>query len=136
MTKADQKRNTDTLVRSNQLCSGCPAICCTNLSMPIDKPRTKSDREDLKWHLHYDTVRVYIRNRRWYLLVEGRCMYLDENNMCTIYSRRPEKCRKHNPPNCEYYSTYFDVMLATPEELDEYFRNEKKKRAGDNPDKR
>lgn len=117
--------------RSNSLCNGCPAICCTNLAMPVDKPRNAEDREDLKWHLHYDTVRVIVRNRRWYLLVEGKCIYLDGNNLCTIYSNRPDKCRRHNPPSCEYYAGYYDVILNTPEDLERYFEEErKKKRSG------
>ena len=104
------------------MCDGCPAICCTNLAMPMDKPRNRVDIEDLKWHLHYDTVSVFIRNRRWYLQVEGRCMYLDKNNLCTIYEKRPDKCRRHNPPSCEYYTEHYDVILHTPEELEEYLK--------------
>lgn len=111
--------------RSNSLCNGCPAICCTNLAMPVDKPRNAEDREDLKWHLHYDTVRVIVRNRRWYLLVEGKCIYLDGNNLCTIYPKRPDKCRRHNPPSCEYYAGYYDVILNTPEDLERYFEEER-----------
>ena len=113
-------------------CEGCPAICCRDLSIWIGAPKTKSEIDDLTWELRYDTVRAYIRNRRWYLLIKGTCMYLDENNLCTIYPKRPQKCRDHNPPNCEKYGEFWDVMFNNPEELEAYLKKKKrvaKKRA-------
>jgi Fe-S-cluster containining protein len=103
-------------------CSGCPAVCCHNLSITILKPRTRKEIEELKWHLHYDTVQVYILNKRWHLYVRGRCRYLDSADLCTIYDRRPDKCRQHNPPNCEQFAGFYDVMLSTPEELERHLR--------------
>ena len=111
--------------RTNPACDGCPALCCHDLVQPILKPRTRADVEELKWQLHYDTVSVFIANRRWHLKAEGRCQYLDDANLCTIYDRRPEKCRRHSPPDCERYGSYYDVMIQTPEELDAYVAREK-----------
>jgi Fe-S-cluster containining protein len=108
-------------------CRGCPAKCCRNLSIWIGAPRTKAEIEDLMWEVRFDTVKIYIRNRRWYLWIKGTCMYLDENNMCKIYETRPDKCREHNPPNCERYGQFWDVMINNPEELQEYL--DKRKRA-------
>ncbi len=88
--------------------------------MHITKPRTRDDIDELKWELQYDTVRVFIRNYRWHRIIQGRCMYLDEHNFCTIYDRRPKRCREHNPPDCEHYGEFYDVMISTPEELDEH----------------
>jgi Fe-S-cluster containining protein len=106
-------------------CRGCPSKCCHDLSMLIGAPTTKADFEDLHWQLRYDTVRIYIRNRRWYVLVEGRCMYLTENNLCRIYETRPQKCRDHNPPDCERYGEFWDVMFETPEDLEAYLKKKK-----------
>jgi Fe-S-cluster containining protein len=103
-------------------CGDCPAMCCHNLSIKILKPRTRDEIEELKWHLHYDTVQVYILNKRWHLYVQGRCRYLDSKNLCTIYGRRPDKCRQHNPPDCERFVGFYDVMLSTPEELERHLR--------------
>ena len=108
-------------------CRGCPAKCCHNLSIWIGAPRTKDEIEDLMWEVRFDTVKIYIRNRRWYLWIKGRCMYLDNHNMCKIYETRPQKCRNHNPPNCERYGEFWDVMINNPEELQEYL--DKRKRA-------
>jgi len=112
-------------VMSISACNGCPSKCCNDLSMLIGPPTSKSDYEDLHWQLRYDTVRVYIRNRRWYILVKGRCMYLDKNDRCKIYETRPEKCRVHNPPDCERFGDFWDVMFETPEQLDAYFKKKK-----------
>lgn len=116
-------------IRKNEYCRGCPAVCCNNLAMGIGKPENKKEVEDLKWQLQFDTVRVYIRKRRWYQLVEGRCIHLGEDNFCTIYQKRPQKCRLHNPPNCERYGKYYDVMFKSPADLEGYLMRRKKKKA-------
>lgn len=112
--------------RSNPLCAGCPAYCCKDLTLMITKPRTKEEIELLKWQLQFDTVRVFITNYRWHVVIKGKCMYLDRNNMCKIYKDRPSTCRRHNPPDCERYGDYWDVMIETPEELDAYLSRRKK----------
>lgn len=110
---------------NNPLCADCPALCCHGLVIPIDKPRTKADVEELKWHVQYDTVSAFIRSSRWNLMVDGRCQYLDEQNLCTRYEDRPDRCRRHNPPDCERYGPYFDLMLKTPEDVERYFARER-----------
>ena len=117
-TTAKPKRKTKS--DTAEICLKCPATCCKDLAIKILKPRTKAEIEELKWHLHYDTVRVAIRHLRWYLVIKGRCIYLSRNNMCQIYDRRPEKCRKHMPPECERFGEWYDVMLETPDDLEEY----------------
>ena len=106
-------------------CDGCPALCCRDLNIGIAAPRTKDEIDDLLWQIQFVTVRIYIRNRRWYLLVEGDCMYLDKHNRCVIYDNRPEKCRKHLPPECERYGDFWDIMFNTPQELEAYLKKRK-----------
>ncbi|MGD9401716.1 MAG: YkgJ family cysteine cluster protein [bacterium] len=118
---------------TNEICSQCPSLCCKNLSMMIYRPENRSEVEDLKWQLRFDTVSVYIRSHRWYLLIEGRCMYLADDGRCLEYDGRPDKCRRHNPPDCEFFGEFYDVMIETPEELEDYLnkkKKRKKKRAG------
>lgn len=107
-------------------CSACPAVCCHDLSIQILRPVTRKEIDELKWHLHYDTVGVYIRDHRWHVVVKGRCMYLDDKNMCTIYDTRPDKCRDHMPPNCERYNGWYDVLFTRPEELEDYLKRKKR----------
>lgn len=103
-------------------CDGCPGLCCRDLNMGIAAPRTKDEKEDLLWQVQFDTVRIYVRNRRWYLLVKGDCMYLDKNNRCIIYDERPDKCRDHLPPDCERFGDFWDIMFNTPDELAAFFK--------------
>ena len=104
----------------NDVCLKCPSICCRDLAIFVHRPRTKSDIDDMKWYLQYDTVSVAIRHHRWYLVVAGKCIYLDDHNLCTIYDRRPERCRRHRPPDCERFGAWYDTLITTPEELDAY----------------
>ena len=113
---------------SNEICSQCPSLCCKNLSMMIYRPENRAEVEDLKWQLRFDTVRVYIRNHRWYQLIEGRCMYLGEDGRCMEYQGRPNKCRRHNPPDCEFFGQFYDVTIETPEELEEYLNSRRKRK--------
>lgn len=114
----------------SEACIDCPATCCKDLAVQIGKPENRAEIDDLKWQLHFNTVRVYVKNRRWYQLVEGKCIYLDENDLCTIYDRRPERCRRHTPPHCEEFADehYWDILFETPEELEAYFEEERERR--------
>ena len=105
----------------------CPSECCKDLTIQILKPRNREEVEDLKWQLQFDTVRVYLLRKRWYMLVKGRCMYLGSDNRCRIYDKRPERCRRHNPPGCERFGRYYDVMLNTPEDLERHLGREKRR---------
>lgn len=113
---------------TNEICSKCPSLCCKNLSMMIYRPENRQEVEDLKWQLRFDTVRIYIRHHRWYQLVEGRCMYLGEDGRCLEYEGRPNKCRRHNPPDCEFFGVFYDVMISTPEELEDYLNSKRRRK--------
>ena len=127
-TRTKSKRQTRPDTRSKDQCRGCPATCCHTLALIVNRPRDRDDVEFYKWQLQYDVVSIAIVGHRWHTVYKGRCMYLDGRNMCAIYDRRPEKCRRHNPPECERYGEWYDVMLDTPEELDEYIRKEKERK--------
>jgi hypothetical protein len=114
---------------SQPVCIACPAICCHDLAIEIHRPKNKHEIENYKWYMHYDTVFICIRNHRWYLAVKGRCIYLDDNDMCTVYNDRPEKCREHNPPECEKFGRWYDVRIDTPAQLMDYLKPKKKKKS-------
>jgi len=139
--KKKRSRKTTKTPTTLSVCNDCGAKCCHDLVMPIYKPRTPGDVDELKWELQYDTVRVFIRKHRWYRLIAGRCMYLDGDDRCTIYARRPRRCREMKPPECENFGDFFDVMIATPAELDAYLTGAKRRRpprrarGGENDDK-
>ncbi len=108
-----------------KICETCPAPCCRNLAMMITKPMNKTEIEELKWYLHFDTVSIFIRNYKWYLLIKGKCIYLSRDNLCKIYDRRPARCRRHEPPDCERFGKYYNISISIPEELEEYLKRKK-----------
>jgi Fe-S-cluster containining protein len=117
----NKKKKSVVAQSGHESCEKCGSLCCRNLAMIIGRPKSKKELQDLKWQLHFDTVRVYISGKKWYLMVDGKCRYLGLNNRCKCYDVRPAVCRKHNPPHCEYYGRFYDVMLQTPEELEAYY---------------
>jgi len=127
MTKKKKtvKARTKTGNKDGDVCIKCPSICCSDLTYTITRPRTREDIDELKWDLQYDTVRVFIKNRRWHEIIEGKCIYLLKNNLCKIYDRRPKKCRDHMPPDCDRFGEYYDVLIQTPEELEAYLTGPK-----------
>ena len=125
--KKKQPRSAGNNGRTKRQCNGCPSACCHDLAIVMTRPRTRDDIDYYKWHLHYDAVSIAIRNRRWHLVVKGRCIYLDAADLCTIYDRRPEKCRRHNPPDCERFGSWHDTLLETPEQLEDFVGRKKRK---------
>jgi len=101
-------------------CIDCDAPCCRGITMLITKPRTKTDINELTQYLHFDTSTVFIRNNKWYLMFEGNCIYLSKKNLCKKYTKRPARCRRHNPPDCEKFDKWYDVLISTPEEFGAY----------------
>lgn len=91
----------------------------------IFKPKTKKEINDLAWHLHFDIVSVFLRNNRWYMHTEGKCIYLNNKNKCMIYEKRPYRCRQHNPAECERYGKWYDYIFYTPKDLEAYILKNK-----------
>ncbi len=115
-------------VRRVKGCEDCPALCCCDLEEDILRPTTSEEVDNLKWELYFENTKIFIRNKRWYQLTLGRCMYLDKNNLCTIYDQRPQTCRDHKPPDCEFYGNIYDTMFETPDDLQKFIDKEKKRR--------
>lgn len=112
----------------NQDCKGCPGLCCNGLEDSIIRPTTTQDVENLKWELHFVNTKIFIRNKRWYKMSTGQCRYLGQDYRCTIYDRRPQICRDHNPPACEFHGAIADVMFHDPDQLQAYIDSEKEGR--------
>lgn len=113
------------------LCLKCEGRCCRDLAMPATRPRTRYEIDLMKWYLHFETVNIFIRNHRWFILIDGsKCMHLDDEGLCSDYEERMTVCREHNPPECEMFGEFYDVLMTEPGDLDTYLnKNKKKKRA-------
>ena len=96
------------------LCSHCTAKCCRYFALPIEKPKTKSDFEYMRWYLLHERASVFTEDGCWYLLVHNKCKVLGDDNLCGAYQTRPNICREYTTENCEYeddwcYERYFET---------------------------
>jgi hypothetical protein len=109
-------------VHSN--CARCPAICCHYVSTEIDMPTTKNDFDIIRWYLMHPGVRVYCEDSSgsWFVQYESRCRFLRADNLCGIYTTRPQICRDLDPALCEFALGPGDRFLFTNlEEFERWF---------------
>lgn len=109
---------------SDRACEGCKALCCHDLAWPVAPPITPQNIANISWSLHFDAVKILVLNDKWYMLIEGKCIYLGDDSKCTIYETRPEQCRDHNPPYCQRYIQQEYTEITTPDELNEYLKKQ------------
>lgn len=113
---------------NSDLCvNKCASACCVGLSIPTNSPKTKEEREELRFYVIHERVEVYIRNKRWYILINEKCMNLNRKNLCMEYETRPSICRDFSNAECEYWGDYYDEKFTTDKELVAYFDKKKKK---------
>ncbi len=125
---------------SGILCEHCTATCCRYIALPLDKPRTPADFDDLRWFLVHEGVSVFVEDGDWYINIKNKCRHLaDDDYQCTIYDKRPKICRKYKYKDCDYVEGEYDYELhfTDDKQMAEYIRIkfdnnkiEKPKRAG------
>ena len=74
---------------------------------------------------------VYIDadDKSWNVQFHTDCCHLDADNCCTIYPRRYDICREHDPEDCEASEAEpRDTMFHTTDEFDAWWRQEKAER--------
>ena len=98
------------------LCEHCAAACCRYIALPIDKPKSGRDYDDIRWYLMHEGVTVFVEEGDWYVQFQTRCKNLGADNLCTIYETRPEICREYEPGECDYsVGTYgYDHLFTHP----------------------
>ncbi|MCA9442282.1 MAG: YkgJ family cysteine cluster protein, partial [Candidatus Omnitrophica bacterium] len=119
-------------------CDKCPAICCHYFALEIDKPKSKTAFDQIRWYLLHEKTHVFIDEGSWFVQIWNPCNHLQPDNRCGIYETRPEICREYGTDedgavNCHGVSSdneEYDVLLTSPEELDEYYKKWHKKRYG------
>ncbi len=116
------------------LCPQCAGLCCRYVALPIETPETKDDYDDVRWYLAHEGFSVFVEDDEWYVNIASRCKYLNANNMCSIYEKRPKICRKYSDDNCDYhggdygYDLYFSCAEDLEEYMDKKFNKKKKKK--------
>lgn len=106
-------------------CSSCDGKCCKYVVLEIDEPEDLEDFENIKWFICHKDVKVFIDEEgEWYIEFSTPCKFLDKNNLCTIYEKRPQICRDYNVNECTFYNDYQEKYTFTNlEELESYIEN-------------
>lgn len=122
--KTDIKNRKDNV--SDNLCTDCKSECCHDLVMEIDSPKNHKDLETLKWYLHFENSFIFIYQNTWYQMFRSRCRYMDKKTMlCLNYENRSDRCREHNPPKCERYDKWYDILFDDKKKLEDYVYSKK-----------
>ncbi|MBL7141139.1 MAG: YkgJ family cysteine cluster protein [Planctomycetes bacterium] len=112
-------------------CTRCGARCCRYIVVEIEKPRTKIDREEIRWFLAHKNVLVYVDDddKTWNVQFTTPCEHLDGEGRCRIYPGRYEICRDHDPATCEASdSESGDTIFFTTADFDRWWRNQQARR--------
>lgn len=106
------------------LCEHCTAECCHYIALPIDKPTSKRDFEDIRWYLMHENVLVFVEEGEWYVQFRTRCRNLRADFKCGIYETRPTICREYKAGDCDYVGGDYgyDHLFTEPEQIEEYAR--------------
>ena len=113
---------------SEILCQKCAGLCCRYLALPVEKPTTRSDYDDIRWYLAHEGISIFVEDGDWYINIATRCKYLNKDNLCDMYEHRPRICRRYKDESCDFHSGDYgyDLHFTSVEELDEYIKNGKK----------
>lgn len=114
------------------LCEHCAAACCRYIALPIDKPKSGRDYDDIRWYLMHEGVTVFVEEGDWYVQFQTRCKNLGADNLCTIYETRPEICREYEPGECDYSGgTYgYDHLFTHPKQIENFYHDKTGKQLG------
>ena len=112
------------------VCEKCAGLCCRYLALPIEKPTSKADYDDVRWYLAHEGISVFVEDGDWYINIANRCKFLNADNRCDIYEHRPRICRGYQEENCDFHGGDYgyDLYFTSIEELDEYMKNHPKKK--------
>ena len=104
------------------LCDRCTALCCRYFALGIDEPDTPEEFDDIRWYLAHENVHVFIEDGDWFLAIQTKCQYLQDDNRCAIYEDRPKICREYSTDNCDYHTGQYDFeqYFTLPQQLEAY----------------
>ncbi len=106
-------------------CKKCSALCCRNIALPLDKPKSRGDYDDIRWFLTHYNVSVFVEKGDWYINFKTLCRHLNRKTFrCEIYANRPNICRRYKTSKCELTSdTYdYDLHFTNDRQMQEYIK--------------
>jgi 7-cyano-7-deazaguanine synthase len=101
-------------------CFGCPQNCCTMTGPEAENAWVTFAEDDLRaiYERYPDAPRIPKRKirrgkdgREYYIEDKTQCVFLGENNLCTVYEARPRWCRDW--PRTEYFLDGFEELEYT-----------------------
>jgi Fe-S-cluster containining protein len=103
-------------------CGKCTGLCCRYFALPIDKPKTREDFDDIRWYLCHERVSIFVEDGMWYISMKNECRHLTDTHQCAIYARRPVVCRGYKKEDCDYVEGEYcyDLHFTNDKEMDEY----------------
>lgn len=109
------------------LCEHCTAACCRYVAVPLDKPRTARDFDDIRWYLMHQAIIVFVEDGDWYIQFNTRCKNLADDHRCGIYDVRPAICREYEPGDCDYAAGAYgyDNLFTHPRQIEDYYESKK-----------
>lgn len=107
------------------LCEHCTAACCRYLALPLDKPTSVRDYDDIRWYVMHEGISVFVEEGDWYVQIQTKCKNLRDDNLCGVYETRPRICREYKAVSCDYTTGAFgyDHLFTHPEQIVEYYEN-------------
>ena len=106
-------------------CEKCTGLCCRYFALPIDKPKTREDFDDIRWYLCHKGISIFVEEGDWYINIKNECRHLSgKDHRCAIYSRRPKICRNYKRDDCDFAEGEYeyDLHFTSDKEMDEYIR--------------
>lgn len=106
------------------LCEHCTGHCCKYVALPLDKPKTRRDFEDMRWYLLHENVTIFVEDGDWYVQFATLCRHQQPDNRCGIYATRPTICREYSTEECEYHAGEYEYehLFTEPEQIEVYAR--------------
>lgn len=101
------------------LCEHCTAVCCQYVALPIDKPESRRDFDDMRWYLMHEGVIVFVEEGEWYIQFRTRCRNLLPDFKCGVYETRPSICREYKAQDCDYVGGdyVYEHLFTEPEQI-------------------
>jgi uncharacterized protein len=104
------------------LCEHCTAVCCRYIALPVDKPESAEDFDNIRWYLAHENVSVFVDKGQWYISFATPCRHLQPDFRCGNYQTRPKICRSYRTDNCDYHGGEYryDIFFSEPAQVEQY----------------
>lgn len=110
-------------------CEGCDH-CCRYVTIPIDRPRSRRDFDNIRWYLLHRNVSVLCDwEGSWMVQFDTPCEWLKDGR-CGHYALRPEVCREYDPADCERYcpTPAEKILLQDEKDLEKFLEELERRR--------